>query len=64
MQFMKNSAKKKRLSEYKATASSDFFQSFEVHHKIYFLSSLFFAIYINNLSNHVVSTVKQLAADH
>ena len=27
------------------------------------LCSLFFLIYINNLSNHTLSTVKQLAAD-
>ena len=30
--------------------------------KIYFMSSLFLS-YINNVSNHTVSTVKQLVAD-
>ena len=47
---------KKRDKVRAAAASSEFTFYF-------FLCPLFFLIYINNLSNHIVSTDKKLAAD-
>ena len=45
-----------------AITSSDFIL-FNLASQGSILCSLYFLIYINNLSNHIVSTVKQLAAD-
>ena len=49
-----------------AITSSDFilFSLFGCTTRFYFILSLFFLIYINNVSNHSVSMVKQLAADN
>ena len=55
---------KKRDKVRAAAASSEFtFYFFLGEPQRSFLCPLFFLIYINNLSNHIVSTDKKLAAD-
>ena len=63
MQYINNFSQK-RYKVSIATKSSNFFlfSLFWGTTRIYFMSS-FFLIDINNLPNHIVSTVKQLAAD-
>ena len=61
MQYINNLSQKIDKVSIDITSSDFSFQSW-VHHKN-LSRPLFFLIYINNLSNHTVSTAKRLAAN-